>query len=467
MLAGPLTAALLVLALAGIAFATPQETGGMCPPVTIDDLFPEETTTSTTAPTTTSTTSVTSTTTTDTTTPPEGDVGTTTTTSAAPSTTTAPATTSTTVPATTSTTLPPEPPCDTPFVYPMHFPILGGGDPISGFGAPRDGGRRHHHGNDIAAVKLQPVVAVSDGTVSRIAGDSGISGYRIHILHDDGWQSLYIHLNNDTAGTDDSSGVGVRLDLEVGDRVQAGQIMGWNGDSGNAEGTTPHLHFELRDPDGEPVDPESSLASAARLPMDESFTGPFSDLDSSDDPDPLTLLLSRGVPVWCDDSAATACPGEEATARQLTPWFADLVGTVSLLAQPATGDEFDPATCAADGDCPELDEMTCPDCDQPLTEAEIARSLAWDRLRDAYQKGLGWLELGIPDSAWSTPPPRPPDHPSELSLEWTHQVLGGGLRCLDMPDPQRELTRMEAAELLVLYLGWTDNPQCPTSAWNR
>lgn len=332
----------------------------------------------------------------------------------------------------------------------MHFPILGGGEFTSGFGAPRDGGRRHHQGNDIAAVKLQPVVAVSDGTVSRIAGDSGISGYRIHIRHDDGWHSLYIHLNNDTAGTDDGSGVGVRLDLEVGDRVQAGQIIGWNGDSGNAEGTIPHLHFELRDPDGEPVDPEASLDSATRLPVEDSFIGPFSDLELSEEPDPLTLLLSRGIPVWCDDFAATACPGDEATATDLAPWFADLIGEVSLFAQP------------------ESDETACPDCDQPaLTEAEVARAMAWVRLRDGYQKRLGWLELGIPDSAWSTPPPRPPDHPSGLSLEWAHETLGGEHRCLDMPDPHRELTRMESAELIVRYLGWTDNPQCPTSARNR
>ncbi len=427
---GAVTAATLIMALAGIAFAATGDTGGMCPPVTIGDLFPEE-------PETTTTTTVV----------PDDTAGTT---------------------STTDTTLPPEPPCDTPFVYPMVFPLLGDGRIMSGFGAARDGGRRHHLGSDIAAVKLQPVVAVADGTVTRIAGDTGISGYRIRIRHDDGWRSLYIHLNNDTAGTDDGSGVGIRLDLEAGDRVEAGQIIGWNGDSGNAENTVPHLHFELRDPEGVPVDPGASLTAATRLP-EIPFTGPFADLEFGAEPTAMVLLLSRGVPTWCDDFLATACPDDPATAGEVGRWLEGLVGEVDVSPEPQEGEDGDPTDCVTTADCRDHTGQPCEaGCYDPaITEAEVARAMAWGRLRDGFEKRMGWLELGIPDSAWSTPPPRPPAHPYQLPLQRAHEILGGEHRCLALADSENELTRSEASELIVLYLGWAEVANCSTSSANR
>ena len=47
--------------------------------------------------------------------------------------------------------------------------------------------------------------------------------------------------------------------------MEAGQIIGWVGDSGNAEFTPPHLHFEIRMPNGLPVDPYKSLKAAKRI----------------------------------------------------------------------------------------------------------------------------------------------------------------------------------------------------------
>ena len=130
------------------------------------------------------------------------------------------------------------------------------------FGNARSGGRRHQ-GNDIFATKGTPVVAVADGFVTKI-GDSDRSGYYVRIEHADGWDTWYMHLNNDSPGTDDGAGgpeAAFAADLEIGTYVPAGTVVGFVGDSGNAEGSTSHTHFELHD-DGRIVNPYPYLADA-------------------------------------------------------------------------------------------------------------------------------------------------------------------------------------------------------------
>ena len=152
-----------------------------------------------------------------------------------------------------------------PVIYPMVFPVAGEHRFSEDFGDPRSGGRSHE-GTDILAEKLTPVVAVADGTVRWLFDERGGDCCAISILHDDGWRSRYIHLNNDTPGTDDGKGYGIARGVRVGARVRAGQVIGFVGDSGNAEATTSHLHFELRRPDGTPVDPFTTLQAALADP---------------------------------------------------------------------------------------------------------------------------------------------------------------------------------------------------------
>ncbi len=163
----------------------------------------------------------------------------------------------------------PPAPAAAPFVYPMVFPLVGPraieAHLTQSFGDPRSGGR-HHEGVDILAPKLTPVVAVADGTVRWLYGTRGGNCCDLAIVHDDGWRSRYIHLNNDTPGTDDGEGYGIARGIRVGARVRAGQVIGYVGDSGNAENTVPHLHFELRRPDGTAVDPYPSLVAAEANP---------------------------------------------------------------------------------------------------------------------------------------------------------------------------------------------------------
>lgn len=150
-----------------------------------------------------------------------------------------------------------------PVGYPMLFPVAGeevffADDDSIGFGACRDGCSRLHEGVDVLAPKMAEIYAVADATVSWI----GSRCCSVFLQHDDGWMSWYIHLNNDTPGTDDGLGWGIAEGIVPGARVSAGQLIGWVGDSGNAEDTPPHLHFELHDARGVIVDPYPALVLA-------------------------------------------------------------------------------------------------------------------------------------------------------------------------------------------------------------
>lgn len=166
-------------------------------------------------------------------------------------------------------------------VYPMIFPVVGENRYSDTFGACRGSGcSRGHEGVDIIAAKMTPVVAVADGTVRWIRNGIGTDCCYMALAHDDGWESWYIHLNNDTmlpdgTVTDDGLGYGFVEGLESGSRVFAGQLIGWVGDSGNAEWTVSHLHFELHKPDGTVINPTPSADAAARIPAPYDEPGTF------------------------------------------------------------------------------------------------------------------------------------------------------------------------------------------------
>jgi peptidoglycan LD-endopeptidase LytH len=122
------------------------------------------------------------------------------------------------------------------------------------WGARRSGGRRHR-GTDILSPRGTPVLAVADGTVAEF-GKQRLSGYFIRLDHGDGWTTTYMHLNNDVEGDDGLGGLWTAIypTLTVGAEVHAGDVIGYVGDSGNAEGTQPHIHFEVKH-DGVKVNP--------------------------------------------------------------------------------------------------------------------------------------------------------------------------------------------------------------------
>ena len=159
---------------------------------------------------------------------------------------------------------------DDPEFRELHFPVEGAVSFSDDFGDPRSGGRTHE-GNDLMGTKLQRLLAATSGRVTYLkwATDGSLSGNMLTITDAEGWQYRYIHLNNDTPGTDD--GLNPRewafpSTLTQGSRVVAGQLVGFLGDSGNAESTAPHLHFEIRRPDGTALNPYESLKAAVRTP---------------------------------------------------------------------------------------------------------------------------------------------------------------------------------------------------------
>ena len=144
-------------------------------------------------------------------------------------------------------------------IYPMIFPVVGDNHYTDTYNSPRVG--HIHEAIDIMAAKMTPVVAVADGVVNWVSGTC----CGLQLIHADGYQSWYIHRNNDTPGTDDGQGWGIAPGIQKGVHVRAGQVIAWVGDSGNAEATASHLHFQLHLPDGTRMNPYESLLAARQI----------------------------------------------------------------------------------------------------------------------------------------------------------------------------------------------------------
>ena len=149
----------------------------------------------------------------------------------------------------------------------LIFPVVGTTLYHDDFGEPRAGGA--HEGNDILAARHAPAVAAEAGTV-KFWTTSAQAGCMLYLHGESGTTYLYIHLNNDLTGRNDNQGTCVAgtsyaPGLKDGARVAAGQLIGFVGDSGDANGIHPHLHFEVHPNDGGAVDPYSYLRKAQQL----------------------------------------------------------------------------------------------------------------------------------------------------------------------------------------------------------
>jgi murein DD-endopeptidase MepM/ murein hydrolase activator NlpD len=136
------------------------------------------------------------------------------------------------------------------FSVPIRKPLPGDVELTSGFGVRLDPflhSPAMHTGVDFRGEGGEPIHATAGGVITH-AGWSGGYGKMVEIDHGNGFSTRYGHLSS--------------IDVQVGESVRSGQVVGRLGSTGRSTG--PHLHYETR-VDGEAVDPQKFLRAGLRL----------------------------------------------------------------------------------------------------------------------------------------------------------------------------------------------------------
>lgn len=130
--------------------------------------------------------------------------------------------------------------------YLKAFPVVGDYSYSDDFGDPR--GQGPHQGNDIIGKMGTQLVSCVDGTISRLTRtETGLGGIWIWIVDGQGNEYYYAHMES------------ISPEIKAGSRVTAGQPVGTMGMTGDARGTVPHLHFEIRPNGGGSINPFTEL----------------------------------------------------------------------------------------------------------------------------------------------------------------------------------------------------------------
>jgi hypothetical protein len=231
-------------------------------------------------------------------------------------------------------------------VPPLLFPVVGQVTYTNDFGQLRAGGP--HQGNDLLGAKRAPVVAVEEGTV-KFWTTSANAGCMLYLYGASGTMYEYIHLNNDlTAGNDNKgkciAGVSYAQGLVDGQHVDAGQLIAYLGDSGDANGIHPHLHFEVHPKGGKAVSPFPYLQKAMPLlvpapPVGSPFTLKLTGTVLDATPTDLTLTVSS-LAAWPSHVkqtklnrivTLTATAPEVTIGQQVTVWTLPSPGTLGAI----------------------------------------------------------------------------------------------------------------------------------------
>ena len=185
------------------------------------------------------------------------------------------------------------------------FPLVGPAQYFANdFGSPRPQGP--HQGDDIMSVRHAPAVAAEAGRVEFETG-SARAGCMLRLYGRSGTEYVYIHLNNDLTDHNDNrgrcvQGVAFARGLHSGDRVAAGQLIAYVGDSGDANGLQPHLHFEVHPHGRGAVDPYPTLQRAQRLlfaaATGTTFTLQLTGTIAGGDPTAKSVKVNVGSARW-------------------------------------------------------------------------------------------------------------------------------------------------------------------------
>jgi murein DD-endopeptidase MepM/ murein hydrolase activator NlpD len=118
------------------------------------------------------------------------------------------------------------------FINADGVPVIeGSAFPVVGYSA--DSVPLHHSqsagASDLMAPRGTPIVSFRTGTVS-FSGWDNTGGWSVMMQNDDGTEAYYAHMNSQPVA-------------QAGQRVEAGELIGEVGNTGNAQATDPHLHF--------------------------------------------------------------------------------------------------------------------------------------------------------------------------------------------------------------------------------
>jgi hypothetical protein len=325
----------------------------------------------------------------------------------------------------------------------MAFPV--GGDDYritNSFGDCRGADcSRSHEGVDIMADKGTPVYAAGDGVATWVSSTQE-NCCRLQIEHGDGWATRYIHLNNDTkvdgSYTDDDQGWGIADGIVDGTPVEKGQLIGWVGDSGNAKGGTPHLHFELRK-DDTAIDPYDYLHGTGDV-----LVVLFRDIDDTVHRTNIAKIRQAGITKGCNPPANDLfCPQRDISRGEMAAFISRALGLTemsgSVTFDDVAGNTFEGdidrlVTAGIGFGCDE--DSYCPN--RPLLRDEMAellvRAFEYDNPEDIDHF------IDDQDSAFE-------DSINKLA---THDVtLGCNPPVNDEFCPDRTLTRAEMASFFV------------------
>ncbi len=187
------------------------------------------------------------------------------------------------------------------YVDGVVFPIAGSYSTplIDSFGFPRMPGTADahaHEGIDIFAPRGTPLVAAERGVVVRI-GNGRLGGLKFWLRGESGADWYYAHLDSFAPG------------LHNGQVVQAGELLGYVGNTGNAISTPPHLHLEIHPGGGRAVNPYPLLRIVSDLDLDAVASGTHPGFRYQ------PRIVSRGTPS-ADGSESTTSSSSSTTGSQ-------------------------------------------------------------------------------------------------------------------------------------------------------
>ncbi len=265
-----------------------------------------------------------------------------------------------------------------PIARPYSLPL------IDSFGFPRMPGtadEHWHEGIDIFAPKGTPLLATERGVIARL-GSGRLGGLKFWLVGESGSEWYYAHLDSFAPG------------LTNGMVVEAGDLVGYVGNTGNARTTPPHLHMELHPGGGRPVNPYPILKVISDVEILGIENGTFTDSPYQ----PYVQPGSELEPEVDPGTETTIADGEDTTTSESTT--TQLESTTTVVEPSTTTPPVDPSTTSAppqteptDNQVTTTDAVGEPTTEQPAsteTPPESAPTAPTCSSSESDPDGDGW-----------------------------------------------------------------------------